>query len=113
MRDFVLDATVVAFSNLDLNAPSGGRLVRSLNILRCVVNFEGRVRYNNKLRREYEAHVRQRRNDIIEAFFAILDSPRAIRVTRSTLSASDHGHAQRARWPNHDQHLLAARDRDH
>ena len=67
-----------------------------------------RLRYNTKLRCEYEQVVRQYRNDAIELFFAVL-ADSALFVPRNNLSRQDYATARdRCRWPGHDQHLLAA-----
>jgi|SRR6266571_2677589 len=109
MSDAVLDTTVVAFANSDIAARrSGNSLDRRLRILQDVVGRRMQIRYNPKLLTEYQQHITERRNDVIELFFAVLDSSAAIRVGRNTLSRQHFERATGERWPAHDQHLLAA-----
>lgn len=109
MSDAVFDTTVVACANSDIAARrAGNSLDRRLHLLEIAGCGQVRVRYNRKLLSEYQAHIKTRRNDVIELFFAVLDSAWAIRVTRSTLSRQDYRLAVEQRWPTHDQHLLAA-----
>lgn len=109
MSDAVFDATVVAMANSDLVARKPGNAldVRARLLERCV-SRQLRIRYNSRLLGEYTDHVKQRRNDLVELFFQILDSPVAISVRRNRLSASHFSKACRCRWPSHDQHLIAA-----
>jgi len=109
MNDGVLDTTVVACANCDLRARTQGNSLnrRAALIERCVTGSL-RVLYNKVLLQEYKNHIREHRNDLIESFFAVLDSATAFLVRRSTLSRQDYNRARACRWPSHDQHLLAA-----
>jgi hypothetical protein len=109
MSDVVFDTTVVDIGNQDIaHRRAGNSFDRTLNLLQAAIDGALRIRYNNKLRGEYEAHVRERRNDFIENFFTILDSPQALRVG-NTLSRQHYNLAVRTeRWPSHDQHLISA-----
>jgi hypothetical protein len=109
MSDAVFDATVVTLANSELTARRpGNALDRRLRLLESALHGRLRVRYNGRLLYEYTQHVRERRNDVVDLFFTVLDSPTAVRVARSTLSRQHHGLATGQRWPDHDQHLLAA-----
>jgi xanthine/CO dehydrogenase XdhC/CoxF family maturation factor len=110
MSDAVFDTTVVAIGNKAIaDRKPGNSFDKILRLLQSVINHTSRVRYNYKLRGEYDEHVKQCRNDVIEVFFTILDSPQAIRVARNSLSRQHYVLAVRnARWPSHDQHLIAA-----
>lgn len=109
MADCVVDASIVHFANTDLAARRPGNVAdRRLQVLEQVAGGLRRVRYNQKLLGEYQQLVQERRNDVIEVFFLVLDSSRAVRVSRSTLSRQDYATARCCRWPAHDQHLLAA-----
>src|SRR5258708_11582316 len=109
MNDAVLDTTVVAFGNSDIAARKrGNSLDVRLRILEAAVTRQIRIRYTPKLLGEYQQHVRERRNDVIELFFAVLDSGAAVLVRRNTLSRHHHARAVGERWPPHDEHLLAA-----
>jgi hypothetical protein len=110
VNDAVFDTTVVAVGNRQIaDRRSGNSFDKTLRLLQAVINRVMRVRYNSKLRREYDEHVRQYRNDFIEVFFTILDSPQAVQVARNSLSRQHYDMAVRqARWPSHDQHLLAS-----
>lgn len=109
MPDCVFDTTVVAFANGDIAARKPGNTFdRRLSAIERSARANCRIRYNRKLLAEYEAHVRDRRNDVIELFFAAL-TERGILVARNNLSRQDYATAtSRCRWPTHDQHLLAA-----
>jgi hypothetical protein len=86
----------------------GSILDRRLRALEQIGRGVRRLRYNPKLLGEYRRVVREPRNDVIELFFNVL-SERAVLVSRNTLSRHCYAKAVRTcRWPNHDQHLLAA-----
>ena len=109
MNDTVFDTTVVAYSNSDLRArKKGNSLDRRIRLIERFVRGGFRLRYNTRLLGEYEEHIREYRNDVIELFFSMLDSNMAIRVPRNNLSRQEHQHAIEQRWPSHDQHLIAA-----
>ena len=110
MPDCVLDATVVAYANGNLTGRRHGNILdRRLVIIEMVGSGDLRLRYNSKLLGEYEQLIKDRRNDVIEVFFAVLDSERAVRVRRNALSRQNHVKATtKCRWPVHDQHLIAA-----
>jgi hypothetical protein len=110
MSDVVFDTTVVAIGNKAIaDRKPGNSFDRILRLLQDVVDRLSHVRYNDKLRNEYEEHVKNFRNDVIEIFFSMLDSSQAIRVERNTLSRQHFELAVRqARWQSHDQHLIAA-----
>jgi hypothetical protein len=109
MRDGVLDTTVVARANCDLGTRKRGNALDSrARLLESCLQGILRIRYNPKLLKEYTDHVCKYRNDLIEAFFAILDSPRAFFVKRNALTRQNYDLACKCRWPSHDQHLIAA-----
>ena len=109
MNDAVFDTTVVAFANSDLSARKpGNSLDTRLRLLEGTVRRDFRIRYNAKLLKEYEQHVREHRNDVIELFFGALDSKGAILVKKNSLSRQEFNLARNQRWPSHDQHLIAA-----
>jgi hypothetical protein len=110
MPDCVVDASVVAFANGDIAGRRPGNLFdRRLDVIEQVVTGTRRLRYNPKLVGEYRQLIKEHRNDVIEALFAILDSPRSVYVKRNSLSRQNHAKAtQTCGWPSHDQHLLAA-----
>jgi hypothetical protein len=110
MSDCVLDASIVAYANGDLKGRRPGNLFhRRLRVIEQVCEGDLRLRYHSKLLREYQQLIRAHRNDVIEVFFAVLDSERTVLVPRNVLSRQDHACATRkCRWPSHDQHLLAA-----
>lgn len=111
MPDCVVDASVVAFANGDIDGRRPGNIFdRRLTLLEQIVRGARRLRYNGRLVYEYEQLIKNYRNDVIEALFALLDDTRrSIRVPRSSLSRADHSKAtEKCGWPDHDQHLLAA-----
>jgi hypothetical protein len=110
MPDCVLDASVVAYANGDLKGSRPGNVLhRRLHVIQQVCAGDLRLRYNPKLLREYEEHTRALRNDVVELFFAVLDSDRAVLVRRNVLSRQNYAKAtNKCSWPSHDQHLLAA-----
>lgn len=109
MSDVVFDTTVVAWANRDMGARRpGNSFDRRLRLLERARDGQLRIRYNKRLLGEYQRRVMERRNDIIEMFFVLLDSTRAIRVSRNNLSRQHHQRAVQEGWPSHDQHLLAA-----
>lgn len=110
MPDCVIDASVVAFSNGDLKGKRPGNVFdRRLKVIEKVCAGDLRLRYNTKLLREYQQLIKAPRNDVIEVFYSVLDSGRAVLVRRNVLSRQDYAMATtKCRWPSHDQHLLAA-----
>jgi len=111
MPDYVVDATAVGFANGDIAGRRPGNVLdRRLRLLESIVNGTHRLRYNNRLLAEYIQLIQLHRNDVIEAFFEVLDdSTRAVLVRRNSLSRQQHARARsQCRWPDHDQHLLAA-----
>src|SRR5687767_5021777 len=108
MPDCVIDATVVAFRNEGEDAcKANWRLV--VNAIDLVVCGDRRVRYNAKLLDEYARIVNDFRDDIVEAFFQILDSDRAVKVNTNKLRRHHFvSIVLNCRWPSHDQHLIAA-----
>jgi hypothetical protein len=106
----VIDATVIGFSNRDLDVSQpGSALDRRINVIKQVTAGKLHLRYNPKLLKEYVQHARNPRNDVIELFFQILDSDRAEFVKSNTLRRQIYALAiGKCRWPHHDQHLLAA-----
>jgi hypothetical protein len=109
MADCVFDATVVAFANGEIAARKPGNVFdRRLAAIEGAARGDCRIRYNTKLLGEYQSHVQERRNDVIELFFAAL-TDNAVLVARNTLLRQDYAKARdKCRWPTHDQHLLAA-----
>ena len=110
MPDCVLDASVVYMANGDIAKRKPGNVLdRRLVAIEEVVSGAMRLRYNRRLLGEYQRLIQEFRNDVIELFFAVLDSDRCILVKRSTLSRQHFATCKRVcRWPSHDQHLLAA-----
>lgn len=107
MDDAVIDATVLAFANGPIGPKPGGALGRCLPMIRQIVDGQWRCRYNKTLLHEYEQLIATHRNDIIIAFFIILDSPRAL-LARNNLRRQEYARAREIGWPTHDHHLLAA-----
>jgi hypothetical protein len=110
MSDAVFDTSVVAYANVaaGVRKHNWESLGRRSALLQSAVSRRVRVRYNPKLLIEYTQHVKRGRNDLIEAFFAILDSPSAIAVRSNNLTRQKHQLATGEGWPSHDEHLLAA-----
>jgi hypothetical protein len=111
MPDCVIDASVVVLANGDIAGRRPGNLFdRRLAVIEETVRGLRRLRYNSKLLGEYADHVREHRNDVLEALFALLDDKnRSVFVRRNSLSRQHHESAtNKCQWPSHDQHLLAA-----
>jgi hypothetical protein len=111
MPDCVIDASVVALANGDIAGRRPGNIFdRRLAVIEETVSGLRRLRYNSKLLGEYTDHIRERRNDVLEALFALLDDTnRSVFVRRNTLSRQHYDSAtDKCQWPSHDQHLLAA-----
>jgi hypothetical protein len=108
MPNTVYDAAFIAFSNGALVGRRRGNLLdKRLATIEEFVNGRRVAWYNNKLLSEYEMHIKQRRNDVIDTFFIrLVDAGR--KATRNTLSRTHFATATKIRWPSHDQHLLAA-----
>ena len=103
-----MDATVVTLANGDLaGRKPGNALDQRLTVIEESNEGMRRVFYNSRLFGEYELHTRERRNDAIVVFMAVL-ADKGVYVKRNALSRQDYAAAVRARWPGHDQHLLAA-----
>jgi hypothetical protein len=109
MADCVIDATVVAMANGNIAARRPGNVFdRRLTVVEDVGRRVRRLRYNSKLRGEYERLVHEYRNDVIELFFTVL-ADHAVFVHHNSLSRQRHATARdKCGWPDHDQHLLAA-----
>lgn len=107
MDDKVIDTTVVAFANDPINDHTSDQVTRCLPVIQEIVNGSFRCRFNTTLINEYEKLTRTQRNDVIEVFIIILDSPGAIRG-RNSLRHHENARAQDMMWPRHDRHLLAA-----
>ncbi len=108
MFDCVVDATVVYKANGDITTRRVGTVFdKRLSVIEEIGSGARRLRYNPKLLIEYERVAKQRRNDVIELFFAVL-AERAILVRRNTLAQHDNAKAKECHWPSHDRHLLAA-----
>jgi hypothetical protein len=108
MSNTVYDTTVVAYANGALVGRSpGNALDRRLRAIEDFVNGERVAWYNERLLAEYIAALVDYRNDVIELFVTRL-SDYGRKANRSTLSRQNHSRAQDLRWPDHDQHLLAA-----
>lgn len=108
MSDSVYDTSLVAYSNGDLAGRRRGNVLdRRLSRIEEFLNGKRVAWYNNKLLAEYEQHIKESRNDVIEAFLIALEN-QGRRSQRSALSRQNFATATRARWPAHDQHLLAA-----
>jgi hypothetical protein len=108
MTNTVYDTTVVVYANADLiGRRSGNRLDRRLRVLEEFIQGSRIAFYNKKLFKEYEDHLSNQRNDVIEVFLIqLIDTGSYVR--RSTLSRQNFDRASRSNWPAHDQHLLAA-----
>jgi hypothetical protein len=109
MTDCVIDATVIYKANGAISGRRpGNKMDWRLAVIEEVGSGARRLRYNRKLLHEYEQVVQERRNDVIDLFFAQLTET-AVLVNRNRLSASCYQKAVvRCGWPKHDQHLLAA-----
>jgi hypothetical protein len=109
MPECVFDTSFVRLANDSLFGEKKGNLLsRRLAPLREAVAGQSQPRYNKKLLEEYSSQIREHRNDVVELFFVLLDSPQAILVKKNALSRQDKDKANGCRWPTHDQHVLAA-----
>lgn len=109
MPECVFDTSFIAYANEPLAAEMTGNLLnRRLSAIRSVTTSQSRIRYNQKLLKEYSEHAKVARNDVVNQLFDLLDSQQAIFVKRSTLSRTDKVKSEACGWPSHDQHVLAA-----
>jgi len=110
MSDAVIDTTVVALSNVRLTClKEGSNLHARIRLLKQCYAGERRIRFNGRLRAEYDSKVSGIENDFVRLFFELLDSSRSIFVKKSTLSRQFYDRARNdCGWPGHDQHILAA-----
>lgn len=111
MAECVFDASVVGYANNPLEVSvieSGVSLVQIVDALESVVIGHRRLRCNPKLLTEYSRLLRVKRNDLIEQFVALLDSPQTIMLKSSSLRNHEKVKAKNCKWPSHDQHVLAA-----
>ena len=108
MIDSVVDASLLGLANgnLDGRRP-GNALDKRLRVIQQVNSGARRLRYNSRLLLEYRNIVKAMRNDLIEAFFLVLDQ-KGVLVATNRLSRQNFEKATACRWPSHDQHLLAA-----
>jgi len=75
MPDCVLDATIIHLSNGNLaGRRAGNALDRRLSVIEGAATGVRRLRYNPKLLEEYRKVAKVIRNDLIELFFAALES---------------------------------------
>jgi hypothetical protein len=104
----VYDTTVVAYANGDLRGrQNNNALDKRLRRLEEFVCGRRVAWYNTRLLNEYTEKVREHRNDVIVAFVTRL-AEHGRRAARNNLSRQNYARATQARWPKHDQHLLAA-----
>jgi hypothetical protein len=109
MSDSVVDTTFIALANEELaEARADDLLYKLVTAIGKIVEGKDRLRVNPKLLKEYEPHICEHRNDIVDQFVALLDSPETVRLTSSSLRRSDNAKAETCHWPGHDRHLLAA-----
>ncbi|MGD0036813.1 MAG: hypothetical protein ABSC53_05930 [Bacteroidota bacterium] len=110
MIDFVVDATIIGMSNVEMVAPeTNSRFVRLVAVLDQIANGNDHARYNSRLLSEYEQLTKIHRNDIIDMFFNLLEPPHSVFVNRNRLERHHYVVAvDKCGWPSHDQHLLAA-----
>jgi hypothetical protein len=108
MSECVFDASFIGKANGPLTGERAGNLLsKRLIAMRRVTAGESRIRYNAKLLAEYICLVKERRNDVVDQFFEILDKGPKVKA-KSTLGHADKARANKCRWPTHDQHVLAA-----
>lgn len=105
----VFDACLVAKANGRLVGRRRGNVLdHRLRVLEEFVISRTRLaRYNQRMLKEYEDHLKDHRNDVIQLFFRCL-AEQGTKVSANNLSRQAFDKARRARWPTHDQHLLAA-----
>ena len=109
MGQCVVDTSFLAKANGALAGIRAGNLLhRRINAISRIVEGKDRLRYNSKLLQEYAPHIKDCRNDIVEQLVALLDDSETIKVRKNTLKRQDKARANKCRWPNHDQHVLAA-----
>ena len=109
MSDSVVDTSFIAMANEELAEVGQNELLhRRISAIGNIVDGKDRLRVNPKLLKEYEPHIRERRNDIVDQFVALLDAPETIKLSSSSLRKADNVRANDCRWPTHDKHLLAA-----
>lgn len=109
MAECVFDTSFVYLANGLLEGARAGNLLhRRLVAIKEVVDGQSRPRFNRKLLNEYQDKIREYRNDVVELFITLLDTDRAIYVSRNTLRRPERARAIECRWPAHDYHLLAA-----
>jgi len=76
-------------------------------LLLSFANGERRAVYNQKLIVEYSDKIKARLNDAVIVFIKML-MEKGIKSPRSSLLGGEEENADRAEWPPHDRHLLAA-----
>lgn len=110
MKGSVYDTMLVGKANGSLNGRrAGNALDKRLSLLEAAVAGASNTLVNSKLLGEYHVKVGSLaiRNDVVRSFLEYaIDS--GIDSGRSTLAGADYDKAKKARWPSHDQHLLAA-----
>lgn len=110
MKSSVYDTILVAKANGSIAGRHRGNLLdRRLCLLENAIERMTNTLVNSKLLHEYRIKIMDVaiRNDTIHAFLQFVFD-HGIDSHRSTLSSSDYDRARNARWPIHDQHLIAA-----
>jgi len=109
MSDCVVDTSFIALANKTMEEPpTEDVLYQRIDAIRLIVETNQRLRVNPKLLTEYEPHIKEQRNDVVDQFVALLDDPNTVKLSSNTLRKADNAKANTCRWPTHDKHVLAA-----
>lgn len=105
----VIDTMVLRKANapLDNRPPKEGRaFAKRVALLRRIRGGELQVLISSQLMREYREQVLQPRNDVVTAFFALLDDPNRSRPNWAPWSGGRKEQQNKCRFPGEDTHVL-------
>ena len=107
MSETVYDTRFLACANGNIsNLRPFSQLQKRVSYVKEFSDGKTTARFNAKLLQEYDKHIKEYRNEIIESFFKLLVD-HGIKSNRNTLTGPDWQRLDGA-WPTHDRHLLAA-----
>ena len=108
MKSSVYDTILIAKANGNLaGRKAGNALDRRLKLFEAAVLGTSLTLVNAKLLNEYGSKILDFRNEAVRAFY-VYAIDHGVNTGKSSLSRSDFERSRKARWPAHDQHLIAA-----
>ena len=107
-EECVVDTTVLQKANAPITKPvaRSGQFARRLDVLQAILDGRIVVLYSRRLIHEYEEHVKEPRNDLVRAFFELLDDVGRATQNWHPLTGDVKAKARKCRFPREDYHVL-------